>query len=268
MGGTTEIKRQLETATDAIEAHDADLAAGRLSPEEHARLSAAREREIGHLYVQLRRARRGSPERHPVPPPARPAPRPSAIRRPAVIGAGAILLLVAGVGAGVAVGRWVRRSPSDGPPPATRAGIDLALLRQQAAQPDAPIPTLLRAAHLALDEGRLGEAQQLYERVLAREPRSAEAVNHLGAVLYAEGRVDEALGKVEEALGLDPRYIHALWDRVQYLFHDKRDFPGTVRAAEAFLAVLPQGPDADQVRALMAEARRQSAPGAAPAPKG
>ena len=89
----------------------------------------------------------------------------------------------------------------------------------------------------------------------------------MGGVLYQEGRVDEALAKVEEALRIDPRYIHAHWDRTQYLFYGKRDFAAAVKAAEAFLEVVPQGPDADNVRKLMAEARQQAGKGTPPLPK-
>jgi len=137
-------------------------------------------------------------------------------------------------------------------------GIEREVLRQAAAREDAPIPSVLQFAHVALDQGRLDEARQAYARVLAREPRNVEAITHLGAVLFQEGRLDDALGKVEEALRLDPRYIHAHWDRTQYLFYGKRDFPAAVRAAEAFLEVVPTGQDADNVRKLLAEARQQA----------
>ena len=86
-------------------------------------------------------------------------------------------------------------------------------------------------------------------------------------MLFEEGRVDEALAKVEDALRIDPGYVHAHWDRTQYLFYGKRDFTAAVKAAEAFLAVVPQGPDAESVRKLMAEARRQGAGTAPPVPK-
>jgi tetratricopeptide (TPR) repeat protein len=136
--------------------------------------------------------------------------------------------------------------------------IELRALRQAAAQADTPIPGLLQLAHVELDQGRLGEARGAYERVLAREARNVEAITHLGAVLYQEGRVAEALAMVEEALRIDPAYIHAHWDRTQYLFYGKRDFPAAVEAAETFLRVLPEGPDADSVRKLMGEAKEQA----------
>jgi tetratricopeptide (TPR) repeat protein len=181
-----------------------------------------------------------------------------------------VLLLVAGVGAGMVGVRWLGgrqeagtpitgRVPSAGGPSVLMGDIELRALRQVAGREDASIPSLLQLAHGALDQGRLAEARDVYGRVLAREPRNAEAITHLGAVAYQEGRVDEALAKVEEALRIDPGYIHAHWDRTQYLFYGKRDFPGVVKAGEAFLRVLPQGADADNVRRLMAEAQAQTA---------
>ncbi len=148
-------------------------------------------------------------------------------------------------------------APSTSGPSALVGDIELRALRQAAVRDDASVPSLLQLAHGALDQGRLDEARDAYGRVLAREARNVEAITHLGAVAYREGRVDEALAKVEEALRIDPGYIHAHWDRTQYLFYGKRDFPGTVKAAEAFLQVLPNGPDADNVRRLMGEARQQ-----------
>jgi tetratricopeptide (TPR) repeat protein len=143
--------------------------------------------------------------------------------------------------------------------------IELAALRLAATGEDAPIPSLLQLAHGALDQGRLDEARRVYGRVLAREARNVEAITHLGAVLNQEGHVDEALAKVEEALRIDPSYIHAHWDRTQYLFYGKRDFPAAVKAAEAFLQVLPNGSDAESVRKLMGEARERAAkPGRRP----
>jgi tetratricopeptide (TPR) repeat protein len=149
------------------------------------------------------------------------------------------------------------------PPVVSR--IDLQALRPAAVPESAPISALLETAHGALDQGRLDEARAIYARVLAREPRNVEAIRHLGAVLYQQQRVDEAVTKVDEALRIDPKYVHAHWDRAQYLFYGKRDFPATVRAAEAFLQVAPEGPDSDSMRALMSQAReRVSRDGAAP----
>lgn len=276
MSRIKEIKRRLEATVEAIEALDADLAAGRLDRDEHHRRQAEHEREGGRLFVSLRRAQREAGGRRTEPSAVTTGRRARWLQSPPVIVAAGVLLLVVGVGAGMLGVRWLGGRPGGGAPvvaPPARSGsgpsvlmgdIELRALRQAAAREDTPIQSLLQLAHGALDQGRLAEARDVYERVLAREPRNAEAITHLGAVAYQEGRVDEALAKVEEALRIDPGYIHAHWDRTQYLFYGKRDFPGTVKAAEAFLQVLPAGPDADNVRRLMGEARAQAVKPARP----
>jgi tetratricopeptide (TPR) repeat protein len=279
MSQNRDIRRQLEMASEAIEALDAELAAGRLGVEEHGRRRAEREREAGRLFVSLRKSQRETEGQSAGQQPAPAAPRPSWFRTPQAIGAASVLLVVVGVGAGVGIGRWFTgareaaapapaQSPAPaGDPSALMTDIELRALRQIAARDDAPTQGLLQLAHAALDKGRLDEARQVYERVLAREPRNVEAITHSGGVLFQEGRVDEALAKVEAALRIDPRYVHAHWDRTQYLFYGKRDFPAAVKAARAFLAVVPEGPDADSVRKLMAEAQQKGATGLPLIPK-
>jgi tetratricopeptide (TPR) repeat protein len=270
MSRIKQIKSQLEAVSQAIEALDADLAAGRLDGADHGRRRAEHEREGGRLFVSLRRAQREAEARRPGQPPATAERRAGWLQSPPAIVAIGSLLLVVGVGAGVVGSGWSGGRQAVGPPvaapaPASGSGpsalmsdIELGALRQAAAREDTPTPGLLQLAHVALDQGRLEEARGVYGRVLAREAGNVEAITHLGAVLYREGRVDEALAKVEEALRIDPAYIHAHWDRTQYLFYGKRDFSAAAKAAEAFLQVLPKGPDADSVRKLMGEAQEQA----------
>jgi tetratricopeptide (TPR) repeat protein len=268
MSEIRELKDRLEAMAAAIEALDAGEAAGRVGADEHARQRAEREREAGRLFVRLRRAQRETRERRAEPRPETTGPRRQRLRHPMTMGAVAVVLLIVGVAAGVTVGPWLSApgaptpagvsSPAPGDRPSTRmTEAALQALQQAAPREDAPTATLLEFAHVALDNHRIEEARRVYAQVLARDPKNVEAITHLGAVLFEEGRVDEALAKVDDALRIDPGYIHALWDRTQYLFHGKRDFPAAIRAADAFLAVAPQGPDAESVRKLMAEARQQ-----------
>jgi tetratricopeptide (TPR) repeat protein len=270
MSSLREIKRQLEAAAHAIDSLDADLAAGRLTSDEHARQRAEREREAGRLFLILRQTQReaATPAAREAEPPPAAAAAPW-WRSPLVLAPAAVVLLVLGVGGGVAISRWnaeprrpaaVGNAPLALPPgvgseAAPMSQFELQGLRLAVAREDAPIDSLLRLAHIDLDAGRLDIAKGLYDRVLAREPKNVEAITHQGGVLYQEGRVDEALAKVEAALRIDPAYVHAHWDRVQYLYHGKRDYPGTIKAGEAFLKVVPDGPDAETIRKLMAEAR-------------
>lgn len=279
MSSLKEIKRQLDTAARALATLDAELAAGRVSAEEHARQRAERERDIGRLYLTLRELQ--SNTRHGTAEPARSELPPASLtwwRHPAILASAAAMILIAGAGVGVVLTRWsaeparpvtgssvpftlppgVGTSPPPGTSAASMSPIELQALRLATTRDDAPIDSLLRLAHIDLDAGRLDMARALYDRVLTRDPKNAEAITHQGSILYQEGRLDEALAKVETALGIDPSYIHAHWDRVQYLFHGKRDFSATVKAGEAFLKVVPEGPDADNVRRIIAEARQNT----------
>ena len=264
MSRVKELKRQLEALSQVIEALDAELAAGRLEAEAHGRQRAEREREAGRLFVSLRRAQREARAREAerAEPPVTPVPARGWLGHPLVLAAGMVLLVGVGVGVGVTVARRSGGAPGAAAPAAgpgaVMTGIELQALRQATEREDAPLQSLLQFAHVALDQGKLDEARRAYERVLGREPKNVEAITHLGAALYAEGRVDAALAKVDEALRIDPRYIHGLWDRTQYLFVAKRDYAGAVKAAEAFLKVVPDGPDADTVKKLLAEARQKA----------
>jgi tetratricopeptide (TPR) repeat protein len=279
MNRARDIKRQLEMASEGIEALDANLAAGRLGVEEHGRQRAEREREAGRLFVSLRRVQREAGGSRAGQQPAPAGTRPAWFRSPWAMGTASVLLVVIGIWVGVGAGRWSTglqeaAAPAPAPtaapagdPSALMTKIELPALRQVAAREDAPTQSLLQLAHVALDSGRLDEARLVYERVLAREPQNVEAITHLGGVLFQEGRIDEALAKVEAALRVDPRYVHAHWDRTQYLFYGKRDFPAAITAAQAFLAVVPAGPDAESVRKLMAEAQQQRGTRAPKIPK-
>jgi tetratricopeptide (TPR) repeat protein len=254
----SEARRRIRAALQAIEGLDGDLAAGRVAADEHGRRRAEHEREVGRQLASLRQAQ------------SQAAGRPGSdmlathggwstwYRSPlGVAGAGGLLLLAA-VGGGVVAGRSFepgRRVTNPAGAPPVKSRIELQALQPAVVPENAPISALLEMAHGALDQGQLDEARAIYTRILAREPRNVEAVTHLGAVLYREQRVEEAVAKVDEALRIDPKYVHAHWDRTQYLFYGKRDFPAAVRAAEAFVQVAPKGPDADSMRALMSEAR-------------
>src|SRR3972149_5219559 len=114
MSRIKEVKRQLEAASEAIEALDMDLAAGRLDIDEHARQRAEREREAGRLFVTLRRAHREG--RGPEQPAATAGTRPGWFRNPLAMAAAAVLLVVVGIGGGLAVGRWFSGAPGAGVP--------------------------------------------------------------------------------------------------------------------------------------------------------
>jgi cytochrome c-type biogenesis protein CcmH/NrfG len=177
----------------------------------------------------------------------------------------AAALVVIGVGAGVVLGRRAPQ-PSAGAGPAVRAvpgmpggpamSAELQSLARETQGEEAPTQKLLEFAHLALDQQHFGLAVPAYKRVLARDPKNAEALTHMGLILYSANHIDQALERIDQALRIDPKYAHAHWDRAYILYETKKDLGGAAKSLEAFLALIPQGQDTDRARALLAEIRR------------
>ena len=128
--------------------------------------------------------------------------------------------------------------------------------------------TMLQQAMILHQQGRLAEAETLYQAVLAHNPRelntlhllgvlrqqqgrAGEAVNLLAGVIQAApniavvhsnygnalkdlGRVDEAIESYRKALALDPGFNDARYN-LGRVFKDRGDF---AKAAECFAAVL------------------------------
>jgi tetratricopeptide (TPR) repeat protein len=199
------------------------------------------------------------------------------LRSPLALVGGAGLLVVLGLGLGLILALNTAGGRSPVPPRTAVAGgavqtrpvsPELEALRREVESEAASSTTLLRFAHLALDEGQLPAAIWAYKRVLAREPRNVEAVTHIGLILAQGAHFDEALTRLEEAIGIAPGYAHAHWDRASILFSSKKDYAAAQKALEAFLALVPTGVDADRARAMLAEARRQAGGGSGPRPPG
>lgn len=268
MTAREDLQRQLDAVYAAIQELDEDLAAGRMSEADHAELRRRSERQAAAL---LKRVRQAEQEAH-QPPLLGTGPGPSVgarLRSPLVLTLGAVVLVVLGVAVGLLLGR----STSDeragvGPgavamsaaPSGAAVSAELETLRKEVEGESAPTKKLLAFAHLALDEGQVPAAIWAYKRVLAREPKNAEAITHMAIILYQGGHVDQAVARIDEALRIDPKYAHAHWDRAHMLFTGKTDYPAAARALETFLALVPTGEDADRARAMLAEARRQAGP--------
>ncbi|OGK91898.1 MAG: hypothetical protein A2W08_10345, partial [Candidatus Rokubacteria bacterium RBG_16_73_20] len=176
MNQIKEVKRQLDAVTRAIDALDADLAAGRLDAEAHDRQRAEREREAGRLVVSLRHVQREARAREAErpEPPAGAGPRRRWFGDPLAMATGMVVLVAVGVGVGVTLAGRFGGTPGAGAPAGVPAespaaampGIELQALRQAVEREDAPTQSLLQFGHVALDQGRLDEARRVYARVL------------------------------------------------------------------------------------------------------
>ncbi len=205
-------------------------------------------------------------------PAATPAARPAAVswtRRPAVLAAGAILLLAFGVVLGVLAGRYTGPAPSVMPGMPSMGGMPGMAAggvgpRGARSGTPGPLPAgalagMLRAAHASLEGGRHEEAMAAYQAVLRREPGNVEALSHAGLIQAIGGQTDAALDTLDRTLVLDPRNAHALVGKARLLQEVREDYAGAIAAWERFLAIAPSGPDREEALARIREAKARLA---------
>lgn len=254
-----ERKRQVLRALRELDfEHDA----GHVSDEDHADLTARYEAEAAEVLLELDRLG-AAPETAPIVEPAAPARR--GWRHPVALGAGAVALVVFGIGLGAGIVRYTEPDATAGmPAPGSRP---LAALPGGAPGPEGQQPRggrtvtpemlqgMLGAARASLFEGRYSEAIAAYQAVLKRDPRNVDAMTHLGLIVAIGGHADDALQTFDRALAIDPRYAPALLYRGQVLYEAKSDVSGAIDAWQKFLAVTPPGEDRQRVERMIAEVK-------------
>lgn len=248
-----ELRQELEAQYQALAELDEDMAAGKLSVDDHSRLKDELERATAALLSRIEvleavPSRAGRAPR----PPAEP-PRAWLLARPPALAGGAALLLLLGLGLSLPG----RLSVPSRTPPRAPSLERLAKLEEELGAHPTDLKKLLAFGHLALDEGELSKAVWAYKQALILEPNDVEAITHTGLVLFLAGHADQALSHLDRALALDQTYAHALWDKANILYHAKQDYGGAIEAWEAFLKLIPSGADADQARAMIGEAKRR-----------
>ncbi|HEX4985616.1 MAG TPA: tetratricopeptide repeat protein [Burkholderiales bacterium] len=72
-----------------------------------------------------------------------------------------------------------------------------------------PVTPTLMQAYESLQRGDSARAKELYEQVLASDPRSVDTLLGLAAISINEGRLDEATRHYQKVLELDPRNTYA-----------------------------------------------------------
>jgi predicted Zn-dependent protease with MMP-like domain/cytochrome c-type biogenesis protein CcmH/NrfG len=83
-------------------------------------------------------------------------------------------------------------------------------------------PNRMERIHELLEEGRLDEALEQAEGLLASAPESAEAHCLVGMVRAQRGEVDAALAALERALTLEPKLTSARLEKARVLYDEAR----------------------------------------------
>ncbi len=189
---------------------------------------------------------------------------------PSVVALVAIALVI-GVSGGYLAHRFTGPSspPPAAPPSAARPASDpSAMWQTRLLQNPRDVEALMAIAHAHLTQNQPGEAEALYKRVLAIEPKNVEAIDYLGEIMQGRGQADAALRQYEAALTIQLDYIDALWDKASLLQRVKKDYPAAIKTWEAFQRSVGAGSqDYQTAERFIAEAR-QAMGAAAPPPKG
>jgi protein O-GlcNAc transferase len=102
---------------------------------------------------------------------------------------------------------------------------------------------LLEAAVSAHQAGRLGEAEQLYRRVLLDDPTNAGCLHHLGLIAHQRSDHLAAVELIGKAIALRPTYAEA-YGNLSIVLAAAGDIRAAVGAARKAVALQPDNPHA------------------------
>jgi len=212
---------------------------------------------------------------------ARPAAPPVSWRRRVVVGLGIVAFAtVAGV---LLAGALGQRLPGGSVTGNDQSDRREALQAQVRRHPDSAAAHLAYARYL-VEAGEAADALAEYDEAARLDPKNAEARAYAGWLVFLAARSQsgdpqaarppsgdinnsgdvaaeltaDALNRLDQAVAADPDYPDAHFFRGMVLFRGKNDPAGAVPEFERFLALAPEGPQSDEVRALLEAAKARA----------
>lgn len=137
-------------------------------------------------------------------------------------------------------------------------------LQKRIAADSNDVDALNELAHIYISTQQFREAAGLSMRALRVDNDNAQAMAHLGVVLWASGDLDAALEAFNHSITFDPKWHEAYLFKGLVLFTAKQDFQGAVETWERYLEVVPPGVNTDRIRGMLEGARRAAAMGGGP----
>jgi tetratricopeptide (TPR) repeat protein len=132
----------------------------------------------------------------------------------------------------------------------------LAFFEQRVQDQPNDLAARLDLAHRYLDAGMIEESLSQYAVALDLDPDDAEALAHVGIILYQSGRPEDALRSVDRSLSTDPRYPEALFFRGVILLRGLDRPEEAITALETYLDAAPFGVERETAKDLIAQARQ------------
>lgn len=110
-------------------------------------------------------------------------------------------------------------------------------------------------ANALYDAGRFNDAVPYYQQALANGEKSPNVSTDLATALYYAGQTDAAIAQLEQSLKLDRTHAQT-WFNLGIIRRDgKKDKKGAVDAWQKLLDLNPGYPEAERVKALIAETK-------------
>lgn len=123
----------------------------------------------------------------------------------------------------------------------------------------------VKLGNMCFDANMPDDAITAYEKSLALRPNDPNVLTDLGTMYRAKGQFEEALKRFQHAAELDPKHLNSRFNLGVVYFNDLHDTVRARAAYEDYLAAAPNGPQAAEVRRLLASLPPVDAPAPAPA---
>jgi len=239
-GEPEDLKLRREKLYDTIRELELERQAGSLSQEEYEKIRGTYEMQAAALLQEEERRPRTHPRpsRSPEPDRAGPPSLTPVSHRLGLMIPAAIILLV-GVGIGYFLGTSVTSRQED-------TGITGSIPGREGGP---AVPSTLQEANAAFDRGDFRQALEGYKKILENDPKNAEALTQIGALLARGEHYDDALKTFDRVLGIAPNYPHALFEKGLVLFQGKVQPREGIKVWEQLIKTAP----ADNEYALTAK---------------
>jgi tetratricopeptide (TPR) repeat protein len=181
----------------------------------------------------------------------------AASAEPRHVPAWAVAVLIGGTVLAVVVASLARDAePQTQAASSPQAADDpLAFFEQRVHEQPNDLAARLDLAHRYLDAGMIEESLSQYAVALNLDPDDAEALAHVGIILFRSGRPEEALRSVERSLSTDPRYPEALFIQGVILLRGLDRPDEAITAFETYLDAAPFGVERGKAKDMIAQAR-------------
>jgi cytochrome c-type biogenesis protein CcmH/NrfG len=137
--------------------------------------------------------------------------------------------------------------------PGTNYTLQISELKRRLKTNSNDVGLLVQLGNTYFDSNMYPESIAAYEKALALKPGNPNVLTDLGVMYRRNGQSDEAVFRFKEAMKADATHLQSRMNLgIVYLY----DFNDTFNARAVFedaLRISPSGPQADQVRGLIAQ---------------